>query len=106
MPWSPRKRGTTLISVPVHALGRDDVSPESVDVFRLQHAAPRRHLVLAARHRGDEALALAVRELAQVEGALRVLHARAVAGRAVALVDVGAAPDLLRRGRLRPRRRA
>src|SRR3954468_22600825 len=87
----------------VDTLGRDDVGPERVDVFRLQQAAPRGHLVLAPRDGSDETFALAVRKLAQVERALRVLHARAVARRAVALVDVGAAPDLLRRG-LCPRR--
>src|SRR4051812_47390822 len=85
----------------VDALGRDDVGPERVDVFRLQHAAPRRHLVLAAGDGIDEALALVVREFAQVEGALRVLHAGAVARRAVALVDGGAALDLLGLRRLR-----
>src|SRR5947209_1552959 len=90
----------------VDAFGRDHVGPEGFDVLRLEEPAPGRHLVLAARDRGDEALALAVRKLAQVERALRILHARAVARRAVALVDLGAAADLLRRGRLAPRRSA
>jgi len=47
-----------------------------------------------------------VREFAQVERALRILHARAMAGRAVPLVDRRAALDLLRPGRLRDGRAA
>src|SRR5947209_19857232 len=58
---------------------RDHVGPQGLDLFRLQQAAPGRHLVFAARHRIDEALALAAREFPQVGGALRVEHARAMA---------------------------
>src|SRR5205085_936853 len=75
-------------------------------VLGLEHPAPGRHLVLAARHRSDEALALVVRELAQIEGALWILHARTVAGRAIALVDRRAPLDLLGRRYLGPGRSA
>src|SRR5919204_1926713 len=102
-----RLRGNdSSVLVAVDAVGGDDIGPQRLDVLRLQQSAPRRHLVLAAGDRVYEALALAVRELAQVEGALRVLHARAVAGGAVAFVNRGAALDLLRLGRLRGSRAA
>src|SRR5207247_3993771 len=78
-------------------LPRDHVSPQRLDLFRLQQVAPGRHLILAARHRIDEALALAAREFPQVGGALRVEHACAMAGRAVARIDFRAGLELLRR---------
>src|SRR5437660_7752272 len=95
-----------MFSVTVQALVGDDVGPERLDVLGLEDAAPRRHLVLAARDCAHEALALVVRKLAQVECALRILHARAVARRAIALVEVGAALDRLRRRCLRECRAA
>src|SRR5918911_2430410 len=67
----------------VDALRGDDIGPQRVEVFLLQKIAPGRHLVLAARHRSHEALALIVREFAQVEGALWIQHARAVARGAI-----------------------
>src|SRR5262249_52068253 len=83
-------------SMTVYALGVDDIDPERLDFLGLEQPAPGRHLVLALRDRIDEALVLVVREFAQVGRALRVHHARAVARRAVALVDVRARLQLLR----------
>src|SRR5690348_4448788 len=101
-----RFRGNDEALVAVNAVGRDDIGPQRFDVLGFEHTAPGRHLVLAPRDGGDEALVLVVRELAQVERALRILHARAVAGRAVALVDRRATLHLLRLGRLRGDRAA
>src|SRR5690242_181859 len=91
-----------ISSMVVNALRGNDVSPERLDLVGLEHAAPRRHLVLAARHRGDEPVVLVVRELAQVKGALRVQHARAMARRAVARVEARAALHLLGCRSVRP----
>ncbi len=77
---------------------RHHVSPQGFDFFGLEQVAPGRHLILAARHGIDEALALAAREFPQVGGALRVEHARSMAWRAVARVDFRPGPHLRRRG--------
>src|SRR5262249_43834914 len=66
------------------------IGPQRLDLFALEHVAPRRHLVLAVPDRADEAVMLVVREAAQIEGGLRVKHVRPVARGAVTLVDVGA----------------
>src|SRR5262249_20363303 len=58
---------------------------------------PWRHLVLAARHRGNEALVLFGRKFAQIESTFGILHTAAVAPRAVARINRGARPDALRR---------
>src|SRR5262245_14762097 len=71
-----------------------DISPQPRDLFRGEQITPRRHLVLAARDRGDEARPFVVGKFAQIEGAYRVLHARAVTGRAVARVDGAAEINL------------
>src|SRR5882762_5630226 len=79
----------------------NDIGPERLDVLRFQDTAPGGHLVLAARDRADEALALIVRKLAQIKGALRIEHARAVTRRAIALIEGRTALDVLRGGYLR-----
>src|ERR1043166_8909617 len=73
------------------------IGPQRRDFFRRQQVTPRRHLVLATRDRGDEARPLAMGKFAQIERAFRILHARAVTGRAVARVDGAAEINLLRR---------
>ena len=54
--------------------------PHRVEVVGLQQVASRRHAVLPSRHRIHEPRALIVRKGAEVDGARRILHARAVAG--------------------------
>src|SRR5262245_32010079 len=49
------------------ALAADHVGPQRLDVVGFQHVAPGRHLVLAARHRGDETVVLVGGKIAQVE---------------------------------------
>src|SRR5215472_18400660 len=83
-----RKR---LIRLPGH-----HISPQGLDLRSIEQIAPRRHLVLAARHRGDEAFMLVGRKFAQIEGTFGVLHAGTVARRAIAREDCGARPDALR----------
>src|SRR2546427_12930616 len=74
---------------------RGHIRPQSVDFIRLEQVAPRRHGVLALRYRGEEALALIARELAQIRGAFRIGHARTVARGAVPRkADPEGAPDL------------
>src|ERR1043166_7933429 len=77
--------------------GRHNIGPQRLDLVRVEHIAPGRHLVLAARDRADEAAVLVARKLAQIERAFRILHARAMAGRAVALENLRTETHLLRR---------
>src|SRR6266705_205422 len=86
-----------MFSVPA---ARGHVRPQSVDFIRLEQVAPRRHGVLALRYRGDEALALIAREFAQIGRALRIGHARTVAGGTVPRIHFRTAFDLLRRERV------
>src|SRR5438445_1952546 len=74
---------------------RGHIRPQSVDFIRLEQVAPRRHGVLALRYRGEEALALIARELAQIRGAFRIGHARTVARGAVPRIRFRTALDLL-----------
>src|SRR4051812_38289777 len=53
------------------ALSRHHVGPKRLDFLSLQEIAPRRHLVLAARHGADEALVLLMRKLAKIKRGLR-----------------------------------
>src|SRR5215203_7559622 len=78
------------------ALSRDHVGPKRLKLLSLQEIAPRRHLVLAARHGADEALVLLMRKLAKIKRGLGILHARAMTWRAIARVDGGSELDLLR----------
>src|SRR5712691_1340342 len=78
-------------------LPRYHIAPERLDLLGLQYVTPGRHLIFPAQHRGDEAFALVSREFTQVEGALRVQHAGAVARRAITRIDVSAGCELLRR---------
>ena len=106
---NPRRRAPTTSPSPISrsrhpdrsasSLARQDIGPQGLHLVGFQRVAPGRHLVLAARHRIDEAIMLIAREFAQIERALRVLHARTVARRAVALEDFRAEPHL--RGRER-----
>src|SRR5437868_15196231 len=73
---------------PLPRLAGHNIGPERLDLLGFQHVTPRRHLVLAAGDRVDETFMLIARKLAQVERAFGVLHARAVAGGAVALEDL------------------
>src|SRR5713226_188099 len=82
----------SLLPLPCRHIG-----PQRLELIRLEEIAPGRHLVLAARHRIDEALVLVKRKFAQVERGAGVLHARAVTGRAVYGVKLGAGGDLLLR---------
>jgi small-conductance mechanosensitive channel len=45
-----------------------NVSPDRLDLLGLQDVAPRRHVALPVRHRIEEAVALVVRELPEIEG--------------------------------------
>src|SRR5436309_13389432 len=81
----------------VSFLSRYHIAPERLDLLGRQYVTPGRHLIFPAQHRGDEACALVSRELTQVEGALRVQHAGAVAWRAMARIEVSAGGELLRR---------
>src|SRR5262245_33615816 len=72
------------------------VGPERVDLLGAEEAAERRHSVLASHEHVHEPGLLARRELAQVEGALGIDHARPVARRAVPREDRGTLADLLR----------
>src|SRR5882724_7964159 len=98
------KRRSNRFAFSVSA-ARDHVRPQRVDLIGLEQLAPGRHGVLTLRHRGEEALALIAREFAQIGRALRIGHARAVAGGAVPRIRLGAALDLLRLERLLRRRR-
>src|SRR5262249_43977371 len=73
------------------------ISPQRLDIRGTEQVAPWRHLVLAARHRGNEALVLVGRKFAQIESTFGILHTAAVAPRAVARINRGARPDALRR---------
>src|SRR5438552_19044453 len=64
------------------SLSRHDIGPQRLELFRLE-VAPPRHLVLVARHRIDEAVALLVRQFSQLECRTTVLHARPITRRAV-----------------------
>src|SRR6266581_9647550 len=90
-----------MFSVPA---ARGHVRPQSVDFIRLEQVAPRRHGVLALRYRGDEPLALIAREFAQIGRALRIGHARTVAGGTVSCIHFRTALDLLRLERVLSRR--
>src|SRR5712692_7002222 len=81
------------------------VSPQRIDVLGLEQVAPRRHAVLAFRHRIDEAAFLVGRKLTQVECALRVRHVRAVAAGTILRINIGALLDPLRRDLFRVLRR-
>src|SRR5262249_20142746 len=81
----------------VSMLPRDPIAPERLAFLGFQYVTPGRHLIFPAQHRGDEAFALVSREFTQVEGALRVQHAGAVAWRAMARIDISAGCQLLRR---------
>src|SRR6266849_4713673 len=76
-------------------LPRRHIGPQRFELIGLEEIAPRRHLVLAADDRAEEALALVVRKFPQVECAAGVLHARAVARRAVDCVNFSTGADLL-----------
>src|SRR5262245_19622914 len=93
----PAGRGDTRDDADESPLAGHHIGPERIDLLRFERVSPRRHLVLAAGDRGDEALALVARKFAQVEGALGALHARAVAGRAVDCEQFGALRDQLGR---------
>src|ERR1700736_3457656 len=86
-----RARGQNL------PLTHHHIGPERLDLVGFQHVASGRHLVLAASYRIDEAVVLIERKLAQVERAFRIAHLRPMTGRAVALEDLGAGANLLRR---------
>jgi hypothetical protein len=92
-------RGETLRALP--RLAGHHISPQCLDIRGTEQVAPWRHLVLAMRHGGNEALVLIGRKFAQIEGTFRILHTAAVAGRAVSRVNRGARPDALRRKFLR-----
>src|SRR5262249_31988534 len=76
-------------------LSRDDIGPQRFKLFRLEEVAPWRHLVLAARHRIDEAFALVGRKFPQIECPAGILHARTVTRRAVDGVELRAGRDLV-----------
>src|SRR5438132_3304848 len=80
----------------VSFLSRYHIAPERLDLLGRQYVTPGRHLIFPAQHRGDKAFALISREFTQVEGALRVQHAGAVAWRAMAHIEVSAGGELLR----------
>src|SRR6266478_2442847 len=77
------------------SLSRHDIGPQRLELFGLEEVAPRRHLVLAARHRIDEAFTLVGRKFPQIECRTGLLHARAVTRRAVDGVELGTGPDLV-----------
>src|SRR5215469_146045 len=77
------------------SLSRDDIGPQRLELFGLEEIAPWRHLVLAVRHRIDEAFALIGRKFPQIECRAGLLHARAVTGRTVDRVELGAGRDLI-----------
>src|SRR6516225_1751168 len=77
------------------SLSRHDIGPQRLELFGLEEVAPRRHLVLAARHRVDEAFALVGRKFSQIECRAGLLHARAMTRRAVDGVELGAGRDLV-----------
>src|SRR4051812_12131436 len=80
----------------------DHVRPQRLDLLGLEQVAPGRHLVLALGDRVEETRLVVARKGAQVEGALRLGHVRAVAGGAVLLEDLRAGLDALgREGLLR-----
>src|SRR5437667_12188617 len=64
-------------------LSRHDIGPQRLELFGFEEIAPRRHLALAARHRIDEAFALAGRKSRHIECRAGRLHPRPVARRAV-----------------------
>jgi hypothetical protein len=64
-------------------------------LIRREEIPPWRHLILAARHRIDEALALVGREFPQVECRAGILHVRAMTRRAVDRVELRAGCDLI-----------
>src|SRR5262249_35036373 len=76
------------------SVSRHDIGPQRFKLFRLEEVAPWRHLVLAARHRVNEAFALVGRKFPQIECPAGILHARTVTRRAVDGVELGAARDL------------
>src|ERR1700757_4913075 len=84
-----------MSSDPRSSLSRHDIGPQRLELFGLEEVAPRRHLVLAARHRIDEAFALVVREFPQIECRTGLLHARAMTRRGVDGVELGAGRDLV-----------
>src|SRR5215470_4973629 len=69
-------------------LAGDDVGPQRLDIARLQHLAPRRHVVLALGDGIGEARILLRWKRAQVEAAAGIVHVGAVAGDAVDRVDL------------------
>lgn len=71
------------------------VGPERFDISGLQQTAPGRHAVLAVGDGIDEAVMLAGRKSAEIEGTVGIVHVRAVTGRTVAGVKIGATGDLL-----------
>src|SRR5215470_3532049 len=76
-------------------LSRRDIGPQRLKLVGLEEVTPWRHLVLAARHRIDEAFALVGRKLSQIECRPGILHARAVTRRAVDRVELRAHCDLI-----------
>src|SRR5262249_49141690 len=73
------------------------VSPQRLDIVGRQHIAPRRHVVLAVRHRFYKTPAIVLRDRRQVERPRWILHLVAVAGRTICCIDFSARLDLLRR---------
>ena len=61
----------------------DHVRPQRVDLFGLEQTAPRRHAVHAIGDRVAKARRIVLRERHQIERTFRILHAHAVARRAV-----------------------
>jgi len=75
-------------------LAGHDIGPQGLELIWLEEIPPWRHLILAARHRIDEALALVGWEFPQVECRAGILHVRAMTRRAVDRVELRADCDL------------
>ena len=97
----PSSVGETVKCSRGSSLSRHDIGPQGLELIRLEEIPPWWHLVLAARHRIDEALVLVERKFPQVECRVRILHARAVTRRAVDRVELRAGRDLVLREALR-----
>src|SRR6185436_6502030 len=83
--------------VSVSRLAGDDIGPQRLDLRGFEHVIPWRHVALAVGHRIDKTVVGVARKGPQIERPLRIAHARAMAGRAMAREQRRALLDLLRR---------
>lgn len=81
----------------VSRLAGDDIGPQRLDLPGFEHVIPWRHVALAVGHRIDKTVVAVARKGPQIERPLRIAHARAMAGRAMAREQRRALLDLLRR---------